>query len=218
MVTEPGYYFVCLSKNEQVKVSYSTLRCTGILSVFNKQNPAVSNYGKQVPVGDIGMDEFEFWSPERRPKGHNLSMLITPGIEDFQANNIRNGWTRPITRPNAWVASKNDQAPSLTISWDVEQTISLIQITFDNDYDHPMETVLQGHPEAFIPFCIKDYQIKDSTGNILVDVQGNYQSRNIHHLKTPLKTDKLIIEAKHPVPYVSAAIFEIRCYGTGLPD
>ncbi len=44
-----GYAYVCLKKNERVKVSRSLNRITGILSLFNGINAAVSNFGKQQP-------------------------------------------------------------------------------------------------------------------------------------------------------------------------
>jgi len=67
-VSEPCYVFVLFMKNEHIKLQYSNLRLTGVLSVFNKVNLAVSNYGKQEPTEDIGVDAFEFWTPERRPQ------------------------------------------------------------------------------------------------------------------------------------------------------
>jgi hypothetical protein len=112
-VDHAGYYFICLHKNEKIKISYSAHRFSGILSVFNKTNPAVSNYGAQKPEGDIGMDAFEFWCPERRPAGKNIAMKIKPGLKLFQAKNISNGWNRPVSQPNAWIATFEDKDPHL---------------------------------------------------------------------------------------------------------
>jgi hypothetical protein len=36
---------------------------TGILSLFNTVNKAVSNFGRQNAPDDIGVDSFEFWVP-----------------------------------------------------------------------------------------------------------------------------------------------------------
>jgi hypothetical protein len=185
-VDHAGYYFVCLQKNKKIKISYSSYRYSGILSVFNKTNPAVSNYGAQKPEGDIGMDAFEFWCPERRPAGKNIAMKIQPGLKLFQSKNISNGWNRPVSQPNAWVAALEDKNPHLDISWKSFQQISSIQLTFDTDYDHPMETVLQGHPETDMPFCVKEYRVKDDKGNVLVEVKDNHQSRAVHCFEKPI--------------------------------
>lgn len=75
------YAFMCLLKNENIEVEYSDERITGIVSVFNGTNKAVSNNGKQTVDKDLGVDEFEFWIPERRPGGKNLALEITPAIQ-----------------------------------------------------------------------------------------------------------------------------------------
>ena len=52
-----------------MQLQYTQERITGILSVFNTVNEAVSNFGKQTPPEDIGIEEFEFWCPEAETRG-----------------------------------------------------------------------------------------------------------------------------------------------------
>jgi len=99
--------------NPDIELKFSTYRITGILSVFNKVVAAVSNWGKQIVTEDNGMEEFEFWCPERRPEGLNIAMKIYPAIKDFGAENLRNTVTRPVYKPNAWVASLEDKTQAL---------------------------------------------------------------------------------------------------------
>ncbi|HUP11579.1 MAG TPA: hypothetical protein VM187_05195 [Niastella sp.] len=189
-----------------------TQNSKGLLSVFNTINKAVSNYGKQTPPEDIGMDAFEFWCPQRRPEGHNIASKYLSGLPCFKAGNIANGIDRPVNTPNAWVADWNDPKPQLTISWQQPQTIDAIDLFFDTDYDHPMESVLIQHPETTMPFCIKNYRIKDDAGNIIAEKKDNYQTRNRIALSKPVQTTQLIIEVKHPSAEVPAAVFAVRCY------
>lgn len=93
-----GYAFLVIQKNEKVKIHYSDQRITGVLSVFNTINKAVSNYGKQEPIEDIGVDTFEFWCPQRRPAGKNLALKVEPALGAFQAENVRNGFQRPTSQ------------------------------------------------------------------------------------------------------------------------
>jgi hypothetical protein len=144
-------------QNEHVRVQHSQLRVTGILSVFNHSNPAVSNYGKQEPTEDIGVDAFEFWTPKRRPEGLNFAMQISPGIRPFGPENLRNGTNRPVSGPNAWVAAPGDNDPTVTLAWPEKKRIGRVEMTFDTDWDHPMETVLMTHPESVMPFCVNEY-------------------------------------------------------------
>lgn len=207
-----GYYFVILRKNPLISLSCSDQRITGILTVYNQINKAVSNYGKQTPPADIGVDEFEFWCPKRRPEGENLSLEISPAIDCFRPENIRNGIDRPVNSPNAWVADPSDPAPELRLNWPEEVSISKIDLFFDADYDHPMESVLMGHPEAVMPFCVRDYSLLDESGNVVYRKTGNYQTHNQVILSTPLLTKTLRLQVNHPSADVPAAVFAIRCY------
>jgi len=128
------YAFVTFLKNECVKIRMSTKRYSGLLSVFNKFNYAVNNHGKQEPPEDVGIDSFEFWCPERRPGGHNIAMIIHPAITNFGVANVINGYTRPTVRPNAWIASLENQHPELRLLWTEVQTINRIILYFDTDF------------------------------------------------------------------------------------
>ena len=183
------YFYLCLMKNENLKVRLSDERCTGIMSVQNRINKAVSNYGKQEPPEGIAIDNFEFWTPERRPGGKNLAFSIQPALNLFDSANVTNGKVRPNSKgtTNAWVASKNEESASLTMAWDKQVSISTIKIFFDCDYDHALESTLMGHPEDTIPFTISDYMIEDDQGYLLAKVEGNYQAINTIRLKDDLK-------------------------------
>lgn len=208
-----AYTFVVFMKNPLVELYFTEKRLTGILSVFNSENKAVSNYGKQTPPEDIGMEEFEFWCPQRRPEGHNIAVKYEAGIDLFKAENIRNGIDRPVSSPNAWVADWNDPSPQLTLTWNEPREVHHIDLFFDADYDHPMETVLISHPETVMPFCVRHYRIKDAAGNIIAEKKDNYQTHNRIPLQQPVITNSLTIEVEHPSENVPAALFAVRCYG-----
>lgn len=203
------YAFVTFLANEHVFLKSSNFRFTGILSVFNGQNKAVSNNGKQTPPDGIGIDTFEFWIPYRRPAGKNIGMQISPALEVFDAENIANGFVRPWGTTNAWVADLKDKSPKLTIEWPEGKELSELKLFFDTDYDHPMESTLYGHPEDVVPFCVRNYKIKDLSGDILFEKQGNYQTINTWKFDSGFKTKGFIIEVEHPSEHVPAAIFEI---------
>lgn len=209
---EAAYAFVTFMRTPGVQLHYTCKRVTGLLSVFNTINKAVSNYGKQTPPEDIGMDAFEFWCPQRRPEGHNLDFKVKDGLALFGAANVANGIERPVSQPNAWVADFGDPAPALTLAWDAPKDIRLIELFFDTDYDHPMESVLMTHPETVMPFCVRNYRVKDDAGKVIAERTGNYQAFNRIALETPVRTAKLHIEVEHPSAEVPAAICAVRCY------
>lgn len=209
---ESGYVFVIFRRNDNLELGYTDQRITGILSVFNLVNKAVSNFGKQSPPPGSGVDEFEFWCPQRRPQGENIAVRILSPLDVFKAENVRNGVDRPVNQPNAWAADRHDPAPCLSVSWDKPKSIRTIVLSFDSDFDHPMESVLMSHPETVMPFCVRNYRICDDHGNELYSAIGNYQTRNIIRFDRAVRTKEIHIYAEHPLPVVPAALFGVRCY------
>ena len=212
ILTEGAYAFMVFHKNPEIRIHYSEQRVTGVLSVFNLVNKAVSNYGKQTPTEDIGVDEFEFWCPQRRPGGYNIAIRLDKPLHQFRKENIKSGVYRPTTQPNAWVAAADDQKPKLTLTWPKEQSISKIELMFDTDYDHPMESVLMGHPDDVMPFCVRNYTIKDDKGIIIAEKKDNYQTLNTIIFPQAVTTRNLYLEFEHPSALVTVAVFAVRCY------
>ncbi len=206
------YAFICFHVNKAVLIKCSNMRYTGILSLFNKFNRAVSNFGKQEAPDGSGINSFEFWTPAKRPAGHNIAMSFDPAVEIASIENIRNGFTRPTHVSNAWIASHADPRPTIFLAWQKKVRISRVVLFFDPDYDHPMESVLMGHPEDRVPFVVKDYKIEDGQGRLLHKAEGNYLGRNEILLAEPSVTDKIVISLEHPADNCPAALFEVCCY------
>ncbi|MBE7178163.1 MAG: FAD-dependent oxidoreductase [Mucilaginibacter polytrichastri] len=211
-IADDAYVFLILRKNEQVSFRFSEMRVTGILSVFNSINEAVSNFGKQEPPENIGMDGFEFWCPQRRPGGRNLAMKIEPGIAVFTPENLRNGIQRPVNGPNAYVASFTDENPEISLSWDQPQRISRIELSFDTDFDHPMESVLMTHPESAMPFCVQEFEVRDEHGAVIFSDKANHKTRRSIVLESPVRTSELVLKLKKPAGNIPAALMEVRVY------
>ncbi|KQS31174.1 FAD-dependent oxidoreductase [Dyadobacter sp. Leaf189] len=209
---EECYAFVCFLKNEKVKIQYSDKRVTGVLTVFNATNPAVSNYGKQEPTEDLGVDTFEFWCPQRRPEGKNLAFQLGGRLNAFGTENLKNGLHRPIAAPNAWVSALEDEAPSVTINWNEAVIINQIDLVFDTDSDHPMENVIYVHPENVMPFCVTALELLDDQGNVIGSISENHQTRRRIRLEKPVSTRSLKLNIVSKNPDIPAALFEIRCY------
>ena len=207
----PAYLYFTLLRNPAVRVHLSDARITGILSLSQSMNAAVAKGARQEPPAGSGIDSFEFWLPARRPAGKNFALRVQPPLKAFSAEVAADGIGRPTTQPNAWVAAIDDSRPRLTLTWPRPQSIARIEITFDTDFDHPMESVLMGHPERDMPFCVRHYRILNAAGAVLHECLDNHQTRNSIRLYEPVCTSALHIEvlATHGAP---AAIFEVRCY------
>ena len=194
----PRYVFLCFMTNPEVRIPLSGRLVTGITSVFNHINPAVSNFGRQTPPDGIGVEAFEFWCPKRRPEARNIAMKFEPALDAFGAGNLKNDLWRPYLGTNAWVAAAEDISPMLRLDWEEEQSISEITLFFDTDQDHAMESVQMGHAESVMPFCYREYRIFDSKGNELFHVRDNHQTVNRLKLAVPVPTRSLTVEFTRP--------------------
>ncbi len=210
--SDERYAFVCFFGTGNIGLRCSERRVTGVLSLCHSVNLAVAKSAVQAPEEDIGVDTFEFWQPKRRPAGHNFAFVAGTPFECFGPANVTNGFSRPTNQPNAWVADPSDPHPVLTLRWPTPQTIARLELMFDTDYDHPMETVLWGHPEDCMPFCVSRFRVRDQAGRIVAELADNHQTRVVIQLPGPIVTDELSIEVEHPNPTVPAALFEVRCY------
>ena len=202
-----GYFFVCIMKNSAVQIAESNQLITGVMAVYNYQNPAVSNYGAQKPTEDIGVDSFEFWCPKRRPQGKNLAVKFEPAIEGFDVTNVRNEIFRPVITANAWVSDLSDETPTLSLKWPSKVWVSEIKLFFDTDADHAMENVQMGHHDSAMPFCVKEYTIADENGTVLYTTSSNHQTLNTIKLPHAIQVSGLTISMKHPSEITPASLF-----------
>lgn len=198
------YVFVCFMRNPQIDLHLSSQRVTGLLALRYQR--------LQEPPEDIGVETFEFWTPPRRPAGHNVAMQLTPALDGYDPASIANGWARPVQGANAWVPALDDALPRLDLTWDQPQTIREIVVMFDTDFDHAMETVLLGHPEHTIPFCVRRYRVLDAAGRVLAACNDNHQTLNRIMLDTPVTTNALTIELLENNGDTPPSVFAVRCY------
>lgn len=204
------YAFISFMSNEMTDIQLSETRITGLLTVYNKVMPDVSNWGKQTPPNNIGIEEFEFWCPERRPNGQNIAMKISPAINVFDVSNLYKAIYRPINKPNAWVANLNDKEAEIRIQWEEEKEINSITLFTDTDYDQPMETVQWGHYDSRIPFCVDCIIVLDDKDNIIAEIKENYRTRIEIELSSSVKTKKIVLKLVNSMPKMLVSLFYIN--------
>ncbi|MBN9387555.1 MAG: FAD-dependent oxidoreductase [Chloroflexi bacterium] len=210
-IDQPRYALVSLAANPRLKIHYSAQLLTGTINVEKRKTENGVHYSQE-PDQDIGVETFDFWCPPRRPAGHNLALSIEPPLCAYKPEFVANGFARPTFRSNAWLAALDDDSPTLKLRWSEPQTISRVELSFDTDFDHAMETTLLGHPEDVMPFCIKRYSIQDGAGKTLYECSDNHQTRNSVVLNTPVTTDALTINLCEVNGSTPPALFEVRCY------
>ncbi|WP_190809448.1 FAD-dependent oxidoreductase [Flagellimonas sp. S3867] len=213
-ITKDSYIYVCFMKNERVEIMLSDERFTGIMTVLQKENRHVSNYGRQEPPMEIGVDTFDFWTPEKMPAGKNIALTIEPAVQNFSSINIKNNDVRPTSDgySNVWLAQLNDEHPQLTLSWTKKQKISMLQLFFDCDFDNALPSVFVTHPTSEIPYTIKEYRIYDDHKNLLYHKLDNYQAINKVIFDKPAITAELNIVFTKKNLNIPVGLFKISAY------
>lgn len=200
---EAGYVTLCLLANDQVRVRVSDHLVTGLVALRHRRD--------QAEDPDTGCPGFEFWAPIRRPEGRNLALTLDPPVLLGDPAAISNGVDRPTSATNAWIAELDDRRPSLSVRWDQPVRIGRIELAFDTDFDHAMESVLYGQPEDAMPHCVRDFRLR-SGEQVLADVRDHHQSRWTLVLDDVVSTDELTVEVDAMNGAAPAAIFSVRCY------
>ncbi|HEX5789868.1 MAG TPA: FAD-dependent oxidoreductase, partial [Luteolibacter sp.] len=210
-IDRQAYHFIQLRENPHVSVRLSDQRLTGILAVTSACNKAVATSNVQSPPPSIGIDTFEFWLPKRRPEGRNLAITITPPLTPFDPKQVTYGAARPTTAPNAWVADPADPQPTLSLEWPSPISIRRVILEFDPDWDHAMESVLMTHPEETVPFLVRDFDLIDDTGRVLLEVRDHHAAHFEHVFAAAQSTARLQlrVHATHGAP---AAVFRVRVF------
>jgi len=208
-IDRAGYYFVNLLQNPAVRVRLSEDRLTGVLALTSSFNNRVATTNLQSPPPEIGIDSFEFWLPQRRPEGHNLAIRMTPPLQNFGPENVLHGPARPTENVNAWVADPQDPQPELTLAWPEPVRFSRVIVEFDPDWDHAMECVLMTHPEAVVPFMVRDFELLDGEGRVLAAAREHHSAHFDCRLPESVETNRLSlrIRSTHGAP---ASVFRIR--------
>ncbi len=209
---ERRYALLALHGQAGMAVATSTLRVTGLVAVARKGEKAVSSTGAQVAPAGSGVESFEFWTPTRRPAGHNLALTITPPLAAFAPANIADGVDRPTDTVHAWVADPADPTPTLRVDWDTPRTLRTIDLWFDPDFDHPLESVLMGHPERAMPFMVASWQLVDAQGTLLAEGRDQHQARATVTLTTPITTTGLRLRCGANHGRALAAVFALRAH------
>jgi hypothetical protein len=205
------YAFVCVMPCEGVSMLLSDTMLTGVLSLVHSANKKVASSAVQTPPEGSGFDRFEFWLPERRPAGKLPAVAINPPLKSFNAEQLKTTYTRPFNRANAWVAAEEDSLPTITLSWEQRQPIRRINLFFDVDYDHAMESVQFGHHDNAMPYCAKAFRILDDKGKVIFSAPDNHQAMCGICFDEPVSTASIRIEILETRD-APAALFGVRCY------
>lgn len=187
------YLFIAYESNEHIDIALSDVQLPGIMTVFNGLNARVAKNTRQVPDGNYGVDEFDFWLPRRQPNQILPALRLASPLRCYAPENLVNGRLRPEQYTNAWVPAADDSLPTVTWRWEQPQTLHALTLVFDNDFDNAMETVQMGHALAVAPHCVTHYRLwVDNT--LLAEVIDNRHSVCEYRLPEAISAQQVKLE------------------------
>lgn len=200
--------FVTFGRNSNVKIGMSHRCATGVVTVLNQVNEAVSNYGRQEAPEGIGFESFEFWCPQRRPQAANVALEFMKPMGLYLPENLMNTCKRPYVGTNAWAADPADSSPRVSLHWKGIKTVRQMILFFDNDFDHAMEPIQMGHHERVMPLCVPSFRVYDADGNMIYECKENHSATADIRFANPVETDRFVIELDH-AEMAPASMFHI---------
>ncbi len=207
---EPTAVLLTISGSPEMRLGVSDRRVSGFVPTRGRLKPP-ADASERHP----GLEDVLLFPPHRRPDGRLLALTFSPPVQGFDASNLMNGLFRPGHGTNAWIASPDDPVPTLDVRFGEPTTIGRIDLHFDTDFDHPMETVLLGHPERVSPFCVRKFRlvaVQADTETVLAERDENRQSHVVVALNEAIELIGLRLELTHPSQTTPAALMGLRCY------
>ena len=137
----------------------------------------------------------------------------TDVLADCSPEQVINGYGRIVDPDHyLWVSDPAQPLPaSLTLTWEKEQSLRQVCLTFDTDMNNPPMTF----PKIKIhPLVVTDYRLEirqDGVWQELLTVQGNFMRRQVHDFPVQ-KADALRLTVLSTGGDPSARVIEVRCY------
>lgn len=202
-----GFVLIALSRNGHIQVGMSDYYLPAVTTLYNNQNPAVSNYGKQEPPAGSGVDSFEFWCPKRRPDSLNMAICFSQPVAIYGLAQMQTPWYRPYGSANCWVADTDEQKPALTVTFGEPKSITRLRLFFDTDYDQALEPIQMVHYDTVSSLCVQEFAIYDDQHRCLYQATRNHSSCCTIDFDAAVTTQQLTIQLTRPSAHVPAVLY-----------
>ena len=193
---QPCFYLLVFRANTDLKIVTSEEQLTGILG----GHP----------------DQAEHWYPCFRADTRDV----------YGPENLINGYSRPWCGPNVWISAQDDKRPEFTLSWEQEQTVGTVELTFNPDLSLELNSSRAASwskhhkfaPRTTMPpQLVKNFQIlgRTATGTeftLLAERTENWRRKVAVKLPEPAQIQELKVVILSTYGAKSSEVFEIRVY------
>ncbi len=200
-----GFYFLRITKNEEVSLKWGERRLTEAVTSRYLKNNSETNIDAQTLEPMVYK-----WTALN---GENLCFEPVTKEAIFDGNNLINGYSRPYILPNAWQSEKIENE-YIELSWDNQTEVSELVLIFDSNLNEYLKNEYN-RKEPIRQSLVKDFTVSlvDNNGNYnrVKAVTDNYQrfvKLSLEKQKT--KSLRIDFKATNGLPYIS--VFDVRVY------
>lgn len=216
LTVEPGEHWI----DWKVDVGPQTLRREDSGGQYVRVDLGASPEVQWLRAGRIlpgAVSAFEMATGRMRRFGAGVTMShrVEPAQHAYPPRSVVSGAARPHEATNLWRSGPGHPFDQwIQLDWDEVQEIRVVQIAFAGHLLREFDQT----PELWAdPQTVRDYTIRAKTDGGWVDVltmQGNGLPRRVHELPEAVRATSLrvVVHATNGDP--SAAVYEIRCYGS----
>lgn len=208
---QPQNMFVIVEKNSDCSVYLGHEEFAGVLSYIDNpiaelSQPELHDYSRKSPL--------LYWTNQLINR-RNFVFKVDHTLA-FKGTNIVNGYVRPYGGPNMWVTNMKFGPEYINLTWNKEQEIQQINLTFNDDVNEDIIN-LHHHRTYFneVPELVKDYQIQYEKDGKWIEIERNTNNRVRHivrKLDQKIKTKKVRINIFQTNGSSQISVNEVRVY------
>ena len=208
----PQNAFIVIKENPCVRVYLGYEPFAGVLSyvydvISEMKQPELHKYERESPV--------LYWTNQKINR-RNFIFRFSNETEAYSSEKLLNGYVRPYGGPNMWVTNVLGNEEVIEYTWDTEQTVQSLQLTFNDDVHEDLINL----PHHFTPFqvvpeIIKSYRVdyfaKGEWVELFVETDNRKRHR-YHNLSQEVVTDKVRIVLFETNGSQQFSLNEVRIY------
>ncbi|ASA20582.1 FAD-dependent oxidoreductase [Paenibacillus donghaensis] len=212
--SEPQNAFVVIKANEAITLHISAEPLSGVLTFYKKAQPHAPQN-----LEDHSMEQLVLrWAMQGQARQPLCFRLASPTLA-FAAGRVIDGYRRPFGGPQQWMSAavQEGQPEWLELSWQQEQALAELQLTFNDDVNEDLIN-LHHHrtPFTVIPELVRNYRLEALNGSgewqEITRITNNRRRTVVHRLEQPVQTRglRVVIESTNGSRY--AEVVELRAY------
>lgn len=210
---QPQNVFVKVTGEDHLNLRVSRQAFQGVLSFINE------------PVGELKQPKLHHFvrtSPILKWTNQTFNrenfVFRVDQTAAFTPEKVTNGYIRPFSGPNMWVAPVRNQPENVTFEWTKPQTIQEVRMILNDDLNEDLIN-LHHHRTAFpiMPELLKDFTVDyltDQGWQTLANIQANRKRHVIIRLPEAIRTQRIRIRTLATNGSEQFSIVEVRAYST----